>query len=159
MRDNFWLGRDFDPSSHEPINFIETRLHDLSPFSAHTVELDGVVYPTAEHAYHALRVLPNWSEKVKAARSPLAAWRVAQEAKEAKALIEHDKDALMERIFRAKLEQHEDVRRVLLLTGDRELHKVFDADYYWGTGADDAGENKMGKLWMKLRTELQESPK
>lgn len=152
--DNFWLGRDFSPSDKTPINFIETRLHDLSPFSAHEVEIDGVVYKTAEHAYHALRITPEVRSQIVAARSPLEAWRLAQAAKAANQLIEYDKDELLERIFRAKLEQHEDVRRVLLLTKGRELLKVLDQDYYWGTGADDSGQNKMGKLWMKLRAEL-----
>ena len=154
MTDIFWLGRDFVDNADTPLNFIETRLHDLSPFSAHEVELDGVVYKTAEHAYHALRTQPPYATQAAQASSPLNAWRVAQEAKTAGAMAQYDKDELMERIFRAKLAQHEDVRRVLRLTGDRELHKVFDADSYWGTGADGTGENRMGKLWMKLRAEL-----
>jgi predicted NAD-dependent protein-ADP-ribosyltransferase YbiA (DUF1768 family) len=61
----------------------------------------------------------------------------------------------MEQIFRAKLEQHSDVMCVLLPTKSRKLLKVFPTDYYWGTGADGSGQNKMGKLWMKLRDELQ----
>lgn len=60
----------------------------------------------------------------------------------------------MEKVFRAKLAQHKDVKEVLLATKDRELRKVYDTDYYWGTGADGSGENRMGKLWMKLRDEL-----
>lgn len=154
MTDIFWLGRDFDETADTPINFIETRLHDFSPFSAHEVELGGVVYKTAEHAYHALRTASPYRERAIEASSPMNAWRVAQEAKRAGALIEHDKDVLMEKIFRAKLAQHDDIREVLKCTGNRPLLKVFDADYYWGTGVDDSGENRMGKLWMKLRTEL-----
>jgi predicted NAD-dependent protein-ADP-ribosyltransferase YbiA (DUF1768 family) len=42
----------------EPINFIESRWQYFSPFSAHEVNLDGVVYKTAEHAYQALRMKP-----------------------------------------------------------------------------------------------------
>ncbi len=155
--DNFWFGRDFSASDTTPINFIETRLHDLSPFSAHEVEIDGVMYKTAEHAYHALRMIPEVRPKIMNARSPLDAWRIAQQCKSNGRLLPGvDKDALMERIFQAKLEQHPDVRRVLLATNDRELVKVFDADYFWGTGADDTGQNRMGKLWMKLRADLQE---
>lgn len=155
MSDNFWLGLDFDENSPEPINFIETRLHDLSPFSAHEVELDGVVYKTAEHAYHCLRVIPEARGRIVATRSPLDAWREAQLCKTRGELIDHDKDVLMEKIFRAKLNQHDDVQKILLINGKRELFKVFDKDYYWGTGSDGTGENKMGKLWMKLRCELQ----
>ena len=153
--DNFFLGLDFDANSTEPINFIETRLMDLSPFSAHEVVLIGVTYKTAEHAYQAQRVAPEMHDEVVAASCPLDAWRVAQECKE-KGLMqeEYNKDALMEQVFRAKLEQHPDIEKVLRVAKDRELLKVFDTDYYWGTGDDGSGENKMGKLWMKLRSEL-----
>ncbi|MCA9361145.1 NADAR family protein [Candidatus Kaiserbacteria bacterium] len=153
--DHLWLGGDWEENSPEPINFIETRLMDLSPFSAHEVELDGITYKTAEHAYQALRVIPEARAKIQATTSPMNAWRAGQKCKEHDEMLpNHDKDELMERIFRAKLEQHNDVKAVLRITSNRELLKVYDSDYYWGTGADGSGENKMGKLWMKLRAEL-----
>jgi ribA/ribD-fused uncharacterized protein len=157
--EHLFFGIDFDPNSKEPINFLETRLTDLSPFSAHEIELEGVVYKTAEHAYQALRVVPQARSAIECARSPMDAWREGQKCKErVEVLVDHDKDALMEQIFRAKLAQHADVREVLQATGDRELLKVYDTDYYWGTGADGSGENKMGTLWMKLREELCDKP-
>jgi len=153
---NLFFGVGYDPHSKEPINFIETRFHDFSPFSAHEVEVDGIVFKTAEHAYQALRVVPEARPVIMSARSPLDAWREAQKCKERNQLLTgYDKYALMEKIFRAKLAQHADVREVLLESGDRELLKVFDTDYDWGTGADGSGQNNMGKLWMKLRAELQ----
>jgi ribA/ribD-fused uncharacterized protein len=152
---DLFLGGDFDPSDTGAINFLETRFHDLSPFSAHEVEIDGVVYKTAEHAYQALRVVPEAQAEVRNARSPLEAWRVGKRCKEeGKLVADFDKLALMEIIFRAKLIQHPDLAKVLALTGNRELLKVYDTDYFWGTGADGTGENQMGKLWMKLRKEL-----
>ena len=139
----------------EPINFVETRWTYLSPFSAHEVLVRGVVYKTAEHAYQALRMKELAQADIAASTSPLEAWRRAQVAKEQGMLdVSVDKSALMEEIFRAKLAQHSDVRAVLLETGNAELLKVYDTDYYWGTGADGSGENQMGKLWMKLRDEL-----
>lgn len=140
----------------ESINFVETRWTYLSPFSAHEVVVRGVMYKTAEHAYQVLRMKDAARENIAVSTSPLEAWRRAQIAKERGLLDESvDKLLLMEEIFRAKLEQHTDVREVLHETGDAELLKVYDTDYYWGTGADRSGENKMGKLWMKLRSELQ----
>ena len=139
----------------EPINFVETRWTYLSPFSAHEVVVRGVVYKTAEHAYQTLRMKDGARENIASATSPLEAWRRAQAAKEQELLDESvDKLSLMEEIFRAKLQQHTDVREILLETGNAELLKVYDTDYYWGTGADGSGENQMGKLWMKLRSEL-----
>ena len=139
----------------EPINFVETRWTYLSPFSAHEVEVRGIVYKTAEHAYQALRMKEAARANICEATSPLEAWRRAQVAKEQGLLDESvDKLLLMEEIFRAKLAQHDDVRAVLLETGGAELLKVYDTDYNWGTGADGSGENQMGKLWMRLRAEL-----
>lgn len=146
----------YDEKMNEPINFVENFWHYLSPFSAHEVTVDGVTYKTAEHAYQSLRMVPEVRQRVMAAASPMDAWRVAQDLKkEGKLDPEHDKDALMEKIFRAKLDQHADIKKILIDSGTRELLKVWDTDYYWGTGADRTGENKMGKLWMKLRNELQ----
>jgi len=139
----------------EPINFVESRWHYLSPFSAHEVELDGVVYKTAEHAYQALRMLPGVQGSIRKTTSPLDAWRLAQEYKKENQLDEAvNKDELMEMIFRAKLTQHTDIKEILLESKERELLKVYDTDYYWGTGVDGSGQNLMGKLWMKLRDEL-----
>lgn len=152
---NLYFGLNFDPESTEPINFLENRLHDLSPFSAHEVCIDGVVYKTAEHAYQALRVIPEARQEIINAGSPMDAWRLGQKCKEeGRLVLNFDKLALMEKIFRAKLIQHRDIADVLKVTGERELLKVYDADDYWGTGANGTGENQMGKLWMKLRTEL-----
>jgi len=155
MSNNLFFGNDFDSNSSEPINFLETRFHDLSPFSAHEVEIDGVVYKTAEHAYQALRVVEDVQPQIIAACSPMEAWRIGQKCKdEGMLIVDFDKDALMEKIFRAKLEQHEDIKKVLQISGNRELLKVYSEDSYWGTGPDGQGKNKMGKLWMKLRSEL-----
>ncbi len=155
--DHLFFGIDFNQNSNEPINFVETRFMDLSAFSAHEVEIDGIVFRTVEHGYHALRIKPSPErESIMSTRSPMDAWREGQKYKNnPKLLVEgYDKLAIMEKLCRAKLQQHNDVREVLLSTGDRELLKVYDTDYYWGTGADGTGENKMGKLWMKLRDEL-----
>lgn len=153
--DHLWFGLEHDPESNEPINFVETRWHDLSPFSAHEVEIDGVVYKTAEHAYQALRVRPEERAAILAARSPMEAWRASQVVKaKGQLLPEHDKYAIMERVCRAKLAQHADVEAVLRASGTCELMKVYDTDYYWGTGVDGSGENMLGKIWMMVRDEL-----
>ena len=156
--DHLFFGVDHDPTSIEPINFIETRFMDLSPFSAHEVIVDGMMFKTVEHAYHALRIIPGPErDEIMKQSSPMNAWRVGQKYKNNPDLLVagYDKYQIMEKLSRAKLEQYTDVREVLLATGTRELLKVYDTDYYWGTGADGTGENQMGKIWMKLRAELQ----
>ena len=141
----------------EPINFIETRFMYLSPFSAHPVNIWGEVFATAEHAYQASRIKAGVErDAIKNARSPLDAWREGQKYKNNPELQipNFDKDVVMEKIFRAKMAQHPDITEILKESGTRELLKVYETDYYWGTGKDGSGENRMGKLWMKLRSEL-----
>lgn len=155
--DNLFFGLDFNPEDSSAINFIENRLMDLSPFSAHQIEIWGETFATFEHAYQCAR-LKKGSERdaVKNTKSPLDAWREGQKYKNTTELLveNYDKDAVVEELFRAKLAQHPDILKVLQATGSRELLKVYPTDYYWGTGADGTGENKMGKLWMKIRDEL-----
>ncbi len=140
----------------EPINFVENRFHYLSPFSAHRIEIWGEIFPTVEHAYQAARIKTGPErETIKNAPSPLGAWREGQKYKNNPdlAVSNFNKLAVMEELFRTKLAQHPDIRDILKESGDRELQKVIATDSYWGTGMDGLGENKMGKLWMKLRAE------
>jgi N-glycosidase YbiA len=117
----------------------------------------GERFPTAEHAYQASRIVPGPErESIKNALSPLEAWRIGQKYKNNPEFFVKgfDKDAVMEEIFRAKMDQHQDIEDVLKESGTRVLEKRIDSDYYWGTGNDGSGENRRGKLWMKLREEL-----
>ena len=142
-----------------PIPFVENRFHYLSPFSAHRIEIWGEVFPTIEHAYQSAKFKPGPErDEVKQTTSPMDAWRAAQKYKQIPELLVDgfDKDAVMEELFRAKMAQHADIIDILKESGERELLKNYDTDYYWGTGADGSGQNKMGKLWMKLRGEIKE---
>ncbi|MEO5928277.1 MAG: NADAR family protein [Patescibacteria group bacterium] len=140
----------------DPINFVETRFQYLSPFSAHRIEIWGEVFPTVEHAYQASRIKPGPEhDSIKNARSPKDAWREGQKYKNDPNLQvpNFDKDAIMEELFRAKMKQHPDIIEILKESGKSELRKEIDSDYYWGTGKDGSGENRMGKIRMKLRNE------
>lgn len=141
-----------------PINFVEHIWHYLSPFSAHQIELWGHVFPTVEHAYHWARFKPGVAqEAILKATSPIATLYLSRDLRKThptEVLPNFDKDAVMEEIFRAKLQQHPHVAEVLKLTGTRVLLKEISEDAYWGTGPDGSGQNQMGKLWMKLRAEL-----
>ena len=155
--DHLFLGNDYDAEVVTPINFVETLFHDLSPFSAHEITVEGIICKTVEHGYQGLRIKPGPErDDVLATRSPMDAWRAGQKYKNQPELVveNYDKYVHMEKLCRAKLEQHPDVSAILLITGNRELLKVYDTDYYWGTGADGSGENMLGKLWMQLRAEI-----
>ena len=132
----------------------------FSNYSAHAVEYGGVLYPTAEHAYHCQRYTdPVILKEIRNARSPFKAWEVSQKYKSQQiADFGERKVVAMEDICRAKLVQHEDVQKALRNTGDLEIVKHITtgpkADGFWDDGEDGSGKNEVGKIWMKLREEL-----
>lgn len=151
----------------ERVCFYEQDFYVLSNFSAFAIELfnDGTVFPTVEHAYHWLkfftpdqRMAPevvNILHRISGARSAHEAFKLAQDQK---ALRRPDWDSvkvgIMADLLRAKVEQHEYVRRKLLATGERELVENSWRDDFWGWGQNRDGQNVLGRLWMHLRAEL-----
>ena len=71
--------------------------------------------------------------------------------------IERYKDAMMYLCLHTKAQQHTFIRRTLLDTGDRTITEAFHKEGYWAWGADQKGLNKLGKLWMLLRSELRKA--
>jgi ribA/ribD-fused uncharacterized protein len=66
------------------------------------------------------------------------------------------KDDLMTQAVRKKVATHTDVRKLLLETGNASIVENAPMDYYWGGGFDGTGLNKLGKILMKVRSELKE---
>jgi ribA/ribD-fused uncharacterized protein len=58
-------------------------------------------------------------------------------------------------ILRHKLAQNPYVEQKLRDTQDREIVEDSPTDAFWGWGPDGHGRNELGKLWMRLRRELQ----
>lgn len=135
---------------------FETFAQYFSCFSGHMVLYKEVLYPTAEHAYHCQRYTdPDIIDEIKKATSAYKARELSQKYKSQQIPnFDSEKIGIMEKIFRAKLEQHEDVMRALIESGEKIIIKNHPDDYFWGNGADGSGKNEMGKLWMKLRSRL-----
>jgi ribA/ribD-fused uncharacterized protein len=132
----------------------------FSPFSAHAIEFRGKLYPTVEHAYHCLRFSDEGiAEEIRSARSPESAWELSQTHKPSRAVLsEEEKLHLMTVLDRAKLEQHPLVKEALRSSDGLLIVKRIaigpPGDGFWDI-ADGAGRNEAGKIWMKLRDELQ----
>ena len=138
------------------VNFYTPKFYVFDNFSAHAIELNGKLYPTAEAAYQAAQCTnPKGKEAIRSARSPKQAKVLANEVyKAAKDPDwESKKVEMMEKILRAKLAQHPEVADALKQSGDEDIIENSPVDYFWGAGADGSGQNMLGKLWMKLRDE------
>lgn len=147
-----------DTDTH--VFFYEQDFYVLSNFSAFTLRWRGQRFDTSEAAYHWEKFIgyPDLQRTILTAPSAHEAFKIAEQNKD---LRRRDWDEikvdLMHHILRAKAEQHEYVRRKLLATGDRELVEDSWRDGFWGWGPDRNGQNMLGKLWMKVRSELQAS--
>lgn len=139
-----------------PILFFIAPACRLDSFSAHQVLFEGLAYPTAEHAYQAAKFSdPLVKEQIRTAGSPWLAKVIAHTAKPKIDPNRYERKLeFMEMVFRAKLEQHEDVRVFLRMTGDATLQEANPEDAYWGIGPDGQGENWTGRIWMKIRQDL-----
>ena len=146
-------------SEADPVLFYEREFYCLSCFSAFAITLWGRTWPTPEHAYQSAKFI-DWYNKniILNARSPVEAKELAQSMKEHQRgdLGSAMKLEFMEIVSRAMVEQHEYIHTMLLKTGNREIIEDSPTDSFWGTGPDGKGYNHRGKIWMKIRTELQE---
>lgn len=130
----------------------------FSNFSPHGFELDGKYWPTSEHYFQAQKFAgTRHEEDVRQAKSPKqAAARGRERSRPLRDDWEAVKDDVMQRAVRRKFETHEDIRVILLGTGDEEIIENAPGDYYWGCGKDGSGKNMLGKILMDVRAELRE---
>jgi ribA/ribD-fused uncharacterized protein len=140
-----------------PITAFRDEYAFLSNFFPHPVTLDGETYPTAEHAFQALKTDdPAERRLVREASAPYAARRLGKRVTLRDAWNAR-RFAVMERVVRAKF-QDPSLAAALQATGDRELIEGNTwRDTTWGcVRAKDGtwqGRNALGKILMALREE------
>ena len=140
------------------VYFFTPAFYPLDNFSAHTVEIWGKVFPTAEHAFQWKKFAitrPDIAQEILTAKSPHIVKEIADAHKnDIPTTWVDEKVAVMEQILSAKADQHKDVREILKKTGTREIIENSPVDSFWGIGPDQKGENNVGKIWMRLRNTI-----
>lgn len=149
------------PDTNERVHFYENDFYVLSNFSAFEVVWLSGRFPTSEHVYHwekFRRTNPTVAEQIRFAPSAHEAFKLAERSKSSRRKDwDEVKVDVMREILRAKVDQHEYVRRKLLATGDRALIEDSWRDDFWGWGPQRDGQNMLGNLWMEIRSELRAS--
>lgn len=142
------------------IPYYETSHFAFHNFSAHAIEYNGLVYPTAEHAFHAMKFEDETlREQIRTAPSPIAAFRLGKKLKpQRRTDWDEVKVTTLTDIIRHKVRQNEDVKEALLASGDEEIVEVNPNDGFWGNGADGKGLNHTGKILMQIRDEVAQTP-
>jgi ribA/ribD-fused uncharacterized protein len=132
----------------------------FSNFARYPITMADTVWPTSEHWFQAQKFVGTAVEKelgeaIRLEPSPMKAALIGRDrTKPRRADWEAVRDELMREVVRAKFTQHEDLRRVLLSTGDAVIVEHTANDDYWGDGGDGSGRNMLGKVLMEIRAEL-----
>lgn len=126
----------------------------LSNFYESPIKLGSLVFPTAEHAFQAMKCT-TWDETKKFAEivTPMDA-KLAGQKVNLRSNWDTVKTDVMKNILWIKF-QDESLRKKLLATTPEELVEGNTwGDTFWGI-CDGVGENHLGRLLMEVRNELE----
>ena len=143
-----------------PIHFYnrDDQYYEFTNFYPASICLDGKTWPTSEHYFQAqkftgtpyveqIRLLARPRQAFDLSRNPsVSRWRRID--------WEDIKLHVMYKALLAKFTQHDELRKLLLLTRERELVEHTPYDSFWGDGGDGSGLNHLGKMLMKIRSQL-----
>jgi len=137
----------------------------FSPYTAHAIEIEGVVYPTVEHAYQCQRYTDKKIiNEIISSRSPVLAWETSSKYKHLQIPEFKNWDykiMIMKKLMKLKAIQHNEVRKALLDSGDLRIVKHIvtypPGDGCWDDGEDGKGLNHIGRMWMEIREELKQN--
>ena len=153
-----WLSEKFD----EVIGFYPREFYPLDNFSSFKVEWNNYLYSSLEEAFQSRLFLPDYediSNRIKKSHSAHEAQKIMFENIDKVKYTYEEQLIIMEELLRLKLEQNPYVKKKLLETKDYLIVEDSPKDSYWGWGLKRDGENKLGKLWMKLREEIKSKEK
>jgi N-glycosidase YbiA len=146
----------------EPIRFysLQDPYGEFSNFAPFPILLNGRPWPTSEHYFQARKFAGTpHEEEIRQAKSPMIAARMGRSRRRPlRPDWERVKDDIMLEAVRAKFDQHESLRKLLLGTGDAEIIEHTTNDDYWADGGDGSGLNKLGLLLMQVRSGLRKRP-
>ena len=131
---------------------------DLSNLASYLIELDGETWSSSEHYYQFKKFEITdlqLAQKIKYASTPKEAKILSLEnSNNHPANWDDIKVDILKKAVRKKFESYDNLRNLLISTGNEELIEANPDDYFWGGGADGSGKNMMGKILMEIRENL-----
>lgn len=145
-------------ADQQVINFysVNDEYGEFSNFAAFPIKRQGKLWPTSEHYFQAQKFKDaGHQQEIRKAKTPMIAARLGRDRKKKlRQDWESVKDNIMREAVIAKFGQHEELRNVLLGTGEAKLIEHTTNDAYWGDGGDGSGRNMLGHILMEVRTKL-----
>ena len=127
----------------------------LSNFYDSPIVIEGIKWKTSEHYYHAQKFPsnPKYQQLIRDAATPYESKSLGKSKKynmdpNWKAIKQ---DVMYDACY-AKFSQNEEIKKILLLTGDKILVEDSPTDYIWGGRG--SGLNLLGTVLSKVRTKL-----
>ncbi len=135
---------------------VNAEYGELSNFALYPITLKGKRWPTSEHYFQAQKfVAARDQEEIRNANTPMLAARWGRDRKrKLRRDWERAKLGVMREAVEAKFRQHDELRVLLLGTGDAALIEHTENDDFWGDGGDGTGRNELGRILMAVRERL-----
>src|SRR4051812_8135686 len=137
---------------------VSAEFGELSNFAPYPITLKGKRWPTSEHYFQAQKFAAvRDQEEIRNANTPMLAARWGRDRKrKLRRDWESVKIGVMREAVEAKFRQHDDLRALLLTTGDATLIEHTENDDFWGDGGDGTGRNELGRILMAVRERLRQ---
>jgi ribA/ribD-fused uncharacterized protein len=125
----------------------------FSNFYSSEIEIDGKIYPTVEHYYQANKATnEEYYEKIRNAETPDETKKIARSIPTLPGFHKIKYGVMLKGVYE-KFTQNEDLKELLLSTGDKVLHEYAPYDMIFGWG-DGKGKDKLGKILMEVREKI-----
>mmetsp|Transcript_3636 Transcript_3636/g.5374 ORF Transcript_3636/g.5374 Transcript_3636/m.5374 type:complete len:177 (-) Transcript_3636:10-540(-) len=146
-----------------PIQFYGKKLNyfEFSNFYLSPIVVNGKSWKTTEHYFQAAK-FPNHKAAglIRKATTPSKAASLGRSREYPLRMDwEQVKDRIMYDAVYAKFTQHDDLKKVLLGTGNRHIIEASPRDAYWGWGKDGKGKNQLGITLMQVRERIRDEEK
>ena len=156
------------PPCVAPIPETDIKFYDVhgkygafTNFYRKEVMIDEKRWKTTEHYFQAQKFIGTpYEEHIRSLATPREAFQFSR-IHHVRPWIRNDwhrvKEDVMKKALLCKFSQNEDLKQLLLGTGQRKLIEHTANDLYWGDGGDGRGQNKLGRLLMDVRATLRKS--
>ncbi|KAJ7066595.1 hypothetical protein C8F01DRAFT_709045 [Mycena amicta] len=131
---------------------------EFDQFAVHAITYNGVVYPTSQHLFQALKFIGHRMDIAELIRSAATAQLALAIAHSNKTLSRADWFQInltqMEEVLFLKFSQYNHLKQELLSTDSSQLYQDSMTDSFWGVGPDLLGCNEFGRALERVRERL-----
>ncbi|KAF7309805.1 DUF1768 domain-containing protein [Mycena indigotica] len=135
---------------------------EFDQFAVHPITHNGVIYPTSQHLFQALKFIghrPDIAALIREATTAQLAFDIAHSNKPLARVDWFSVNvSQMEEVLFLKFTQYDHLKQQLIATGNAGLCQDSMTDSFWSVGPDLLGSNELGRALERVRERLGGSP-